>query len=88
VSLSPSPPFSVSWQAGRGLIKIFALSVQNTGYATVTTISACLHLKGKIKSKSNKKSLLVQQQACTSQLNMKKTSCFKNFISIVVDTCD
>jgi hypothetical protein len=29
MSLSPSPPFSVSQQAGRGLIKIFALSVQN-----------------------------------------------------------
>jgi hypothetical protein len=30
VSLSPSPPFSVSQQAGWGLIKIFPLSVQNT----------------------------------------------------------
>jgi hypothetical protein len=32
VSLSPSPPFSVSQQAGPGLIKIFALSVQNKFY--------------------------------------------------------
>jgi hypothetical protein len=29
VSLSPSPPFTVSQKVGRGLIKIFALSVQN-----------------------------------------------------------
>jgi hypothetical protein len=32
VSFSPSPPFSVSQQAGRVLIKIFALSVQNREY--------------------------------------------------------
>ncbi len=35
VSLSPSSPFSVSQQAGRGSIKIFALSVQNNRFDTI-----------------------------------------------------
>jgi hypothetical protein len=50
VSLFPSPSSSVSRQAGRGLIKIFALLVQNM-HATPIRFCSTLNMKTKVEDK-------------------------------------
>jgi hypothetical protein len=67
VSLAPSPPFSVSQQTERGLIKIFALLVQNTPNQLIV-----VETEGVLQETFS--CLLLLEQLTASQLSLIDTS--------------